>query len=231
MFQRYAVYYTPAPESALATFGAAWLGWDSATGQVVAHPDMGVDVAAVTETPRKYGFHGTMKPPFRLASGQSVDALDAALAALCADAAPVTLSGLKCAALGRFLALVPDGDTHALDALAAQVVRDLDRFRAPLTEDDLARRRQRRLTAAQEAMLTRWGYPHVMEQFRFHMTLTGRLDADVRVRVVRALGPLLSELPLAPYTLTGLALLGEDAQGRFHQISRHRLGGASPNRS
>lgn len=231
MFQRYAVYYTPAPESALATFGAAWLGWDSATGQVVAHPAVPADVAAVTETPRKYGFHGTMKPPFRLAAGETVAALDAALAALCAEAAPLTLSGLRRAALGRFLALVPSGDVAGLNALAARVVRDLDEFRAPLTEEDFARRRQGRLTASQDAMLTRWGYPHVMEQFRFHMTLTGRLDADARAEVEQALDPLLSELPLAPYTLTGLALLGEDAQGRFHQISRHALGGATPNRS
>ena len=32
------------------------------------------------------------------------------------------------------------------------------------------------LTDRQEALLTQWGYPYVMEEFRFHITLTGALD-------------------------------------------------------
>ncbi|MEM6759468.1 MAG: DUF1045 domain-containing protein [Pseudomonadota bacterium] len=231
MFQRYAVYYTPAPESALAAFGAAWLGWDSATGRAVAHPEASVDIDAVTQTPRKYGFHGTIKPPFRLAKGTKEKMLDDALATLCANAEPVTLAALKLAALGRFLALVPAGDVAALSALAARVVQELDPFRAPLTKDELARRQSGHLSDAQQAMLRRWGYPHVMDQFRFHMTLTGRLDAAAREAVVEALVAPLTQLRLAPYTLSGLTLLGEDRAGRFHQISRHRLGGAIPSRS
>lgn len=226
MFERYAIYYTPARQTALADFGAAWLGWDSATGVAVAHPAVvDLDVAAITETPRKYGFHGTIKPPFRLAQGQSASALDQALADLCAQTAPVTLTGLRLARLGRFLALVPDGDATALAGLAARAVQDLDPFRAPATEAEMAKRRAARLSPAQDAMLVRWGYPYVLDQFRFHLTLTRRLDPDTAAEAEAALGPILADLPLRPYTLTGLTLLGEDETGRFHQITRHRLTG------
>ncbi|WP_299694656.1 DUF1045 domain-containing protein [uncultured Tateyamaria sp.] len=224
MFRRYAIYYTPEPGSALAVFGASWLGWDSATGAPVSDPAAdGVDRAAITDTPRKYGFHGTIKPPFRLADGHRPDALAQALAALCADAAPVTLDGLHLARLGRFLALVPEGDMAALACLAARAVQELDGFRAPLTDAELAKRRAARLTPEQDALLVLWGYPYVLDAFRFHLTLTGRLDPDTATRAEAVLAPQLAKLSLSPYTINGLTLLGEDETGSFHQISRHRL--------
>ncbi|WP_254684906.1 DUF1045 domain-containing protein [Tateyamaria omphalii] len=226
MFTRYAVYYTPEVDTPLAAFGAAWLGWDSVAGRAETHPPVAaIDVAAVTGTPRKYGFHGTIKPPFRLAEGQTADGLQAALAALCASAAPVTLQGLDLARLGRFLALVPQGDATPLATLAARAVQELDRFRAPPTDAELAKRRAARLTPAQDAHLVRWGYPYVMDEFRFHLTLSGRLDEDTMDRTEAALIPLLAPLDLSPYHITGLTLLGEDDAGMFHQIQRYALTG------
>lgn len=226
MFTRYAVYYTPQSGSALARFGASWLGWDNATGQETAHPHVaGLDVASVTATPHKYGFHGTIKPPFRLADGQDVDALDAALAALCATMAPVTLAGLELARLGRFLALVPYGDAAPLADLAARAVQDLDGFRAPASPAELAKRRGAGLNPAQDAHLVAWGYPYVLDQFRFHLTLSGRLDKATIEAAQLALAPMLAPLPLSPYTIQSLTLLGEGETGRFHQISRHALTG------
>ena len=223
MFTRYAIYYTPDARTPLAEFGADWLGWDSASGQD--RPHGSDDIAAMTQTPRKYGFHGTIKPPFRLAEGASADALAQALADLCAQAAPVTLDGLTLARLGRFLALVPTGDAAALAALAATAVQHLDLFRAPATAAELAKRRASRLSPAQEANLQAWGYPYVLDQFRFHMTLTGPLDATARAHAFAALQAPLSKLDLRPHHITGLTLLGEDEEGRFHQIRRYSLSG------
>lgn len=226
MFARYAVYYTPEAGTELAAFGADWLGWDSAAGAARPHPEFdGVDVAAVTGTPRKYGFHGTIKPPFRLADGCTADALAEALARLCSNAAPVTLQGLKLSRLGRFLALVPAGDATPLAQLAARAVQELDPFRAPPTEAELTKRRGARLSPTQDANLVQWGYPYVLDQFRFHMTLTGRLDAADLTAVEAALATPMAALNLAPYQMTGLTLLGEDAQGMFHQIHRYALTG------
>jgi hypothetical protein len=54
-------------------------------------------------------------------------------------------------------------------------VRSSDAHRAPPDEAELARRRRSRLTQRQEGTLARWGYPYVMEEWRFHVTLTRRL--------------------------------------------------------
>lgn len=226
MFRRYAIYHTPKAGTALADFGAAWLGWDSGTGRSVPHPQAApLPMAQITETPRKYGFHGTIKPPFRLADGMTHHGLEAALSDLCATAAPVVLDGLHLARLGRFLALVPMGEATDLAQLAARVVQGLDPFRAPPTDQELAKRRAAPLTPVQEANLVAWGYPYVMDAFRFHMTLTGKLDKATAKQAEETLDLMLRNLDLAPYPVDALALLGEDDAGHFHQIHRIPLQG------
>ena len=75
-FTRYAIYYAPPADAEWTQFATSWLGWDMETGAPVAHPALdGIDVESVTEVPRKYGLHATMKPPFRLRDGQTVEAL------------------------------------------------------------------------------------------------------------------------------------------------------------
>lgn len=223
-FLRYAIYFLPPASEAWARFGAAWLGWDVETGQELAHPaGTGLDVAALTATPRKYGLHATMKPPFRLVEGQNIDALHRACAALAARRPAVTLEGLEIARLGRFLALRPVGEMSALNALAAACVTELDVFRATAAPQELERRRAARLSPEQDAHLERWGYPYVLDQFRFHITLTGRLDDDRLAQVQRLLQDRLGPLLPLPFTLADLALVGEAGDGRFHLIHRYTL--------
>ena len=223
-FDRYAIYYTP--QGSLAEAGAAWLGWDVARGRAVAHPEVaGLDVAALTQTPRKYGLHATIKPPFVLAEGTTADGLLAEFEALCTRLSPVTLDGLALTPLGRFLALTPEGDTAALNAMAAEVVRGLDAFRAPPAEADLARRRQANLTPAQEANLTKWGYPYVMEAFRFHITLPGKLPKSDLPQVTAALAPYITPHLPQPFILDSLTLVGQAEDGMFHEVHRAALSG------
>jgi len=224
---RYALYYL-CPEGPLADFGAAWLGWDVASGRAVAHPEVAglpKPVAEITATPRKYGFHGTIKPPFRLAEGRSEAGLLAEARALCARLAPVTLDGLALTPLGHFLALTPAGDASALAALAAACVEGLDDFRAPAPEAELARRRARGLTDRQEENLQHWGYPYVMQDFRFHMTLSGRLSSEALAATAAALAPHVSPLVPSPCRISEMALVGADAEDRFHLIERLPLEG------
>ncbi|MGH1355033.1 MAG: DUF1045 domain-containing protein [Thalassovita sp.] len=226
-FKRFAVYYAPEP-GPLADFGAHWLGWDMALGAAATHPVVeGLDIATLTETPRKYGLHGTMKPPFRLAPGRSVDDLATAVSAFCARHAPLTLEGLALTRLGRFLALTVTGDTAPLNALAAVVVRDLDPFRAPLTEAELERRRKSRLSPRQEELLSQWGYPYVIDEFRFHITLTGKMPRAEAERTQAKIEPLITPLLPSPFQVRSLCLVGEDAQGMFHLIHRYALSGES----
>lgn len=226
-FQRYAIYVMP--DGPLADFGAAWLGWDALAGRAVDHPAVDAlprPLAEITASPRKYGLHATIKPPFRLAEGTTLAALMADLAALCDRLDPVTLDGLTLARLGGFMALVPEGETTVLNTFAAEVVTALDRHRAPLTEADLARRRTASLTPAQDAHLTRWGYPYLLDQFRFHITLTGNLPRAEAEAVATVLETRLPPLLPRPFPVQSLCLMGEDAEGLFHLIHRYTLGQA-----
>lgn len=223
-FRRYAVFYTP-PTGPLAAFGASWLGWDIARGATVDHPDLDdLNIAKITDVPRKYGMHGTIKPPFSLAAGHSLLGLQDAMAALCSEQRPVVLEGLDLTTLGRFLALCPRGDTSALNAIAATIVEHLDSFRAPLSDGELAQRRTGNLTPAQDENLRKWGYPYVMDTFRFHVTLTGKLDKQTLTKVKSTVQPVLSPLLPAPFLIDSLTLVGQRADGMFEEIQRYPLG-------
>jgi len=227
MFSRYALYYAPAQGSALARLGAEWLGRDAETGPV---PQCAPDLPGcramgdLTASPCRYGLHGTLKPPMRLADGHSAEDLIAAAGAWAAARKPVDLGPLEVAALGPFLALVPVEQPPELVTLAADLVRDLDGFRAPLTEAEIARRRSSQLTERQEDLLADWGYPYVMNELRFHVTLTGPLEPHELPVVAAAARAHLAPALQAPVTMTDLALFGEDAEGLFHLVRRLPLG-------
>lgn len=226
-FTRYGIYYVPAGE--LADFGARWLGWDLRSCERIEQgdlPGLGPRQAEVTERPRKYGFHATLKPPFALAEGRGEAELTEAFADLAARLAPVAIERLKPTRLGRFLALVPEGASDGLRALAGACVRELDPFRAAPGEAELLRRRTRGLTPQQEAHLARWGYPYVMEEFRFHITLTGPLGPQEAAAAEQALAEALPPLP-EPFVLGAVSLVGERPDGMFQEIRRHALGGST----
>ena len=226
-WRRHAIYFAPPAGSPLAEFGADWLGWDPATG---AERD-GFDLpglprprAELVATPARYGFHATLKAPFRLAAGRDPATLDAAVAAVAAGFACFEV-GLRLAALGRFLALVPAAPVPRLAELESACVTGLDGFRAPLAAEEVARRRAAGLDAVEDANLLRWGYPYVLERFRFHLTLTGPLDTAEIAPTRAALAPALAPLLAAPTRVGAICRFGEDADGRFRLVSRHALAG------
>lgn len=226
-FSRYAIYYAPRA-GAFADATAAWLGWDAATSRPVPQPDLAglpVPVADLTRAPRKYGFHGTIKAPFRLADGVTEARLRSEVAALAATLPPARADGLALTRLKGFLALLPTGDDIDVIALGAEVVTALDPLRADLTANEVARRRPDCLTPRQRHLLDQWGYPYVMEEFRFHLTLTDDLPEAQADQVAQALGPWLAPVLPRPFVVEDLCLFAEDAHGRFHLIDRHALTG------
>jgi len=188
---RYAVYLAPPVESGLWIFGSAVLGYDAATGAAVTPPDLrGFDAetwADLTTDPRRYGFHGTLKPPFRLVEGASPQDLLAEVARVAGGQHVFDLPPLEVHEIGPFIALTPSAAVPALNDLADCLVEDLDALRAPLTPQEIAKRRPESLSARQRSYLDTFGYPYVRDEFRFHMTLTGPLDPDTRVHAFNAL--------------------------------------------
>jgi putative phosphonate metabolism protein len=180
---RYALYYAPAASDPLWAFGSSVLGYDAASGARVAFPDhpalRGAPLEAWTAEPRRYGFHATLKPPFALAPGVDEAELVVAARAFAATRTPFDAGPLRVAPIGAFVALKPGGPAPGLSRLADAAVEAFDRFRAPASAAERARRLQSPLTPSQIVNLDRWGYPYVFADFRFHMTLSGPLhEAD-----------------------------------------------------
>lgn len=223
-FRRFAVYYAP-PPGGFHDLTAAWLGWDAVLGQGVKPPDLGIDAAAITRDPRKYGFHGTIRAPFRLGEGVSPADLEALLADLAAKLPAVRLDGLELGVIEGFLALTPTGDLTALLALGEAVVRGTNDLRATLTEAEIAKRRPEILTPRQAALLAEFGYPGVMEEFRFHLTLTDRLAVEDQAKVTGILHDYLAPVLPRPFVIEDLVLFGEDQAGHFHILNRYALTG------
>lgn len=230
MAPRFALYAAPHAKDSLHDFAARWLGWDPETGaEHAAEPAAGLNaarIAKLTADPRQYGFHGTLKPPFHLAPGTDEGQLIMALERFAAARRPLRVP-LKMAALGTFLALRPAEAMPALDILAADCVRDFDRFRAPPSDEELARRRAAGLSERQEQYLQQWGYPYVLEEFRMHFTLTGRIkDEAERQAVLDHLTAQTAPLIQREVALDELCLFAQNAPAtRFRIAGRYRFGG------
>ena len=219
-FPRYAIYHTPAPGSVLDRFGATMLGYDAHQGIDLPFPD-GIAVPdwhELTRDPRKYGFHATLKAPMALAPDRREDQLVAACAGLAAKPRVVPVIKPVVDTIEGFVAIIPASRCAALENFAADCVREFDAFRAPLTEEDRARRNPSELTPRQRDYLDRWGYPYVLEEFRFHMTLTGRLDVTRRGPIVAMLQQRFHDTGLRELAIDQIALLrqsGPDARFRI----------------
>lgn len=221
---RHAIYWAPPAGDPLGRFGARWLGRDPETGATSA-PGDGADedpawLTAATADPRRYGLHATLKPPFRLADGSRRADLIAALDAVAATTAAISGPPLTLRRIGRFLALVPSNPAPVITALAAYLVEALDGFRAPPGDAELAKRRAHPLTPAQDANLVRWGYPYVMDEFRFHVTLSGSLGPAVLDRLEALLAPRVAPFTTAPLVIGELALFEQDAADQPFRLTR-----------
>jgi len=224
-YRRYAIFHAPVEGSALARFGAQWLGWDAQAGCGASPPSPPDQWEAITRTPCRYGFHGTLKPPFRLAGDARPEALHDAIRTLAATRAPVRCAPLHLSRLGPFCALQPASPCAGLADLAAAIVVGLDGFRAPATAEELARRRAAGLSARQEENLVRYGYPYVLEEFRFHLTLTGAMAAGDADAIEADLRGRVAPFTADPFEIREICLFGEREDGRFRILDRFALTG------
>ena len=211
---RYAIYFTPDAGHPLVRAAEDWLG-RSVFGRAVELADIGgfspQGRAGLTASAVRYGFHGTLKAPFRLAADRSERELISAFDAFCGTTRPIAPVRLKVSNLDGFFALTPADPAGELNDLAAEIVRHFEPFRAPLTEAEIARRRPEKLSPQQRELLETWGYPYIFDAFRFHMTLSDRLDGETAVAVRRALDEQFDALVATPVAFDRLAIFAEPA--------------------
>lgn len=222
---RIALYYAPGTDDPLHQRTSAWLGRDAVSGAEIPQPAIaGVDISEVTADARGYGFHATLKPPFRL-EGDMQAALQTAQD-FAARTAPFALPALQITDLDGFLALREAEPCPPLQALADGAVTALDPHRAPATEAEIARRKPEKLSPRQREYLASWGYPYVFTEWRFHMTLTRRLTpaekAIILPAVIEALGDTLS----LTRTVSDICIFTQAAPGApFTILERLKLRG------
>jgi hypothetical protein len=226
---RYAVYFAPHPGTLAWLAGSHWLGRCAALLQPLPQLDIhGVardELARLTAAPRRYGWHATLKAPFALAPGVDWLMLQHAVQRLADSLRPFDMPPLQVQRIDDFLALVPMPSHPAnaeIQAAAAACVTQLQPLAAPLSARDLARRRAAGLTPRQDALLQQWGYPFVLEEFRFHLSLTGSLaGADARTveLVLDAAEQFFADLP--PLRFNSLALFAEPAPGADFVLLDH----------
>ncbi len=210
---RLALFYAPEAGDPLFAAGATWLGRDPESGGPALHPDV-AGIAAVTEAPRLYGFHATLKPPMRLKPDVTWETVLDEAAGLAASIAPFDLPWLRVADLHGFLALRETEPSVPLQALCDLCVAHLDALRAPPGQPELERRRHAGLSGPQEALLRHWGYPYVFGEWFFHLTLTRRLSTAERDVYRQAAEHHFAPALLEPRRVTDICLFTQPAPGQ-----------------
>jgi len=213
---RLAVYFAPDPAHPLWRAGCDWLGRDPLT------PDPGTPPPHARD-PWRYGFHATLKSPLVLRAGTTGADFLRAVETVARAHAAFAMPPLEVGMLDGFIALLPTRASAELQALADACVRELDGFRAAPSAAEVARRLRLPLDAEQRALLDLWGYPHVLARWRFHMTLTDRIDPadtarrDELLAVARAhFAPALA----APLPCAALAVFTEPRAGEPFMLAR-----------
>jgi hypothetical protein len=186
---------------------------------------------AIVKEPRRYGFHATLRAPFRPRRGVDEKLLVHELDAFAAAHRAPPPTRLKLGTPGDFIALVPETPSPAIDQLAADCVEAFDQFRTPLSAAERKRRLAAGLNKRQAKYLERYGYPYVMDEFRFHMTLTGPLSNADRQPALDALSKLFTrEIRDQLLAITAVSIVkqnSKDARLRvLHQSPFRAVSGA-----
>lgn len=160
---RYAVYFCPAAGSALDVLGRQWLSAEDVPGIA---PER---LRALTTNVRRYGWHATLCAPFALAERMTYEDLHRIAADIAQQTSIIELP-LHLDRLASFLALRPSGGEDDVKALADHCVRRLNPLRAPNSEGAW-QRRIAQLDEVERALSREFGYPYVLDRYRFHMTI------------------------------------------------------------
>lgn len=227
-FVRYGIYYTPQPGTPLAAFGRSWFGRanDGVTLQAFSAAGLSTCVQKPAAAPSGYaGLHSVFKAPFALRDGIGSDALKARLISFARRRRSVETGPLTLARAGRYLVLRPVEPRPALDWLAAQCLAAFDGFAKSPSRAEREPHQGPQLNDHQRVLLKSFGDPHVLSEYRFHVTLTGPLETAHLERVAQALWPMLEEICASGVAVDGLSLFGETTAGKaMRLIGRYRLG-------
>jgi Protein of unknown function (DUF1045) len=214
---RYAVYFCPAADNALSTFGNEWFATTSVPGITEKR------FQALMADVRRYGWHATLSASFELVEHANYKTLHEKVADIARSFTPFDLP-LRIDWLNGFLALRPSADETHVNALAERCVRDLNPLRAPVSEAAWDRRAGG-LDEVERALFKEFGYPYVLDRFRFHMTLSAPATNEEEHALREYLLPKVAERSIA--RIDALTVCCEKETGtNFEPVARIALGQA-----
>jgi len=179
--------------------------------------------------PQHYGFHATLRPPFQPTENADREAISGLVSTLAASLTPVTIPSLVLRRISRCFALVPAEPHSGLNTLAAACVRTFEPMRKPLDKGEFTRRRHSNLTDRQLRLLARWGYPYVMEEYLFHLTLTGPINGEDVSVARQALESHFAPLLQRSMRIDALSLVYQpNRDANFRRIGLFPLNGHTP---
>lgn len=216
---RYAIYYAPPAPSRLWQTASRWLGRDAYNDQPLQQPkcqQIEPDrLWELTRTPRRYGLHATINPPFRLAMGKTEASLRLLLSDFASRRQPFPLPPLELAVMDDFFCLQPVKNSPHIMELAASCVKALEGYPAPLPPSEMARRKSAILSDQEKKNLADWGYPYLFNQFRFHVTLTTRITNSEEKEVIHSeLTEIMTPILAEALMVDSLCLFLEPAPGQ-----------------
>lgn len=229
MTTRYAIYFTLPETDPLYRLASSWLGYDAYSAKAVEFQSPALQQSLsgyrrYTRGPSRYGLHATLKAPFRLHAEKTRDQLVAALELFAGKTSAFDCAALSIQRVSDFLALVPLNPCDKLNYLARNCVQHFDAFRAELTADEIQKRKPQQLSERQLHYLEKWGYPYVLDEYRFHMTLTESLHGNTLPQIQHELEPVFKFVLQRPLHIHQIHLFQQDeANGHFHIISSHPL--------
>ena len=223
-YKRYAIYYVPSENSELDLFGKCWLGWDPYKGVETTKSDLSKlpsfkKFSSLVLTPKQYGFHGTIKAPFRLKNEYTYNDLENKVREISKQIHSFYFDQLIIKKLGNFIGLIPTNNLK-INAVSNKFVEELDYLRDELSESEIKKRKPHKLTSNQKQMLFKWGYPYVFDEFKFHLTLTSKLNVVEIDDVLRSLQNILKQVNLNKISFNNICIFGQKNDEKFYFVKR-----------
>ena len=233
-YKRVAIYFLPKKNSSLENFGKNLLGRDinkkkkiSLTRRQKYFINRGFtyfdELKDYCEQPAKYGFHATLKAPFRLKRNVKTKNFYDVISHIAAQHSRFKIKGLKIVYSKKFTFITSRKPNKLLINLESDLVKHLDTFRAELNKTEIKKRIPDSLTFKQNKYLKEWGYPFVFDQFKFHMTLMNQNNNKLSNKQKLELEKLIYKTSNNVIEFNEISLLGENKNGHFEEIKRFKL--------
>ena len=233
-YSRYAIYYAPPKESSLEEFGRYWFGWDPLNAKLINNKQrinylnrFGIknlkNIDKNVLIAKKYGFHGTLIPPFKLNKNYSTNTLFKKTEDIAKKFKKFKFYKFKLKRINNFYAFVQNKKNSNINKISNRLVKELFKFRSPLTKKEIDKRNPSKLSKLQLNILHKWGYPYLMSEFKFHMTLASEVTGNKLYSELKKIEKKKEIILNEINDFDKIYIFGENQKGMFENLENFSL--------